>query len=236
MAQAWLCEWAQGERLSLTLRESVLVWRHLRRIMLRCATTLIDSSIHLALEAAPVLFLQLAPQHFAGRGSRKRLDHLDTLWRLERRDALARPGNHVVLARRPARLRHDDGFDLFAPALRRYADHGDFGDVGMTVNRVLDFGGINIFAAGNDHVLHAIVDVEVALVIEVTGVAGAQPTVFVDRCRRRIRLIPISLHVGRRADRDLADFLRAETVAGGINNHDFHTRERLAGGAHLCAV
>src|SRR5947209_4340349 len=165
MAQAWLCEWAQGERLSLPLRESVLFWRHLRRIMLRCATTLIDSLIHLALEAAPVLFLQLAPQHLARRGSRKRLDHLDTLRRLERRDALARPGDHVVLARRPARLRHDDGFDLFAPALRRHADHGDFGDVGMTVDRVLDFGGINIFAAGNDHVFHTTVMLELPRLI-----------------------------------------------------------------------
>ena len=29
---------------------------------------------------------------------------------------------------------------------------------------------------------------------------------------------------------------QTETVAGGINDHDFHTRERPAGRAHLCAV
>src|SRR5437660_6394421 len=97
-----------------------------------------SASIHLALKTLPILRLQLAPQDLARRGAREGVDDFDALRRLERGDALACPGDHVLLARRAPRLRHDDRFDFLAPALRRHANDGDLGDVRVTVDRILD--------------------------------------------------------------------------------------------------
>ena len=72
---------------------------------------------------------------------------------------------------------HDDRLGRLAPPLVGHADDGDVGDAGMGHQHVLDLGRVHVLAAGHDHVLHPVVDVEVAVVVEVAGVAGAEPAV-----------------------------------------------------------
>ena len=62
------------------------------------------------------------------------------------------------------------------------ADHRHVGDRRMAEQRVLDFGRIDVLAAGDDHVLHAVVDVEVAVRVEIAGVAGVEPAVADGAC------------------------------------------------------
>ena len=54
----------------------------------------------------------------------------------------------------------------------RDADDGDVADVLVGHQHVLDLGRVDVLAAGDDHVLHAVVQVDVAVVVEVAGVAG----------------------------------------------------------------
>jgi hypothetical protein len=52
---------------------------------------------------------------------------------------------------------------------------------GAAQDRVLHLGRIDVLAAGDDHVLHPVVDEEVAVLVAVAGVAGSQPAVGPDR-------------------------------------------------------
>ena len=65
------------------------------------------------------------------------------------------------------------------------ADDGGFGDARVLVQHTLDLGGIDVLAAGDDHVLLAVVDGEVAV-----GIAGA------DVLASRRTLLLVSLMAG----------------------------------------
>ena len=72
-------------------------------------------------------------------------------------------------------LQHDDRVHGFAPHVVRDADHRDLRDRRVRRDRVLDLDGVHVLAAGDDHVLHPIDEEEVALLVEVAGVAGVVP-------------------------------------------------------------
>ena len=59
----------------------------------------------------------------------------------------------------------------------RHADHGHVGHGRVGHEHVLDLGRVDVLAARHDHVLHPVVDVDVAVVVEVAGVARAEPAV-----------------------------------------------------------
>ena len=65
----------------------------------------------------------------------------------------------------------------FAPGIVWHTDHGAFRDGGVVVKRFLGLGGIDVFPATDDHVLHAIDDEDKALIVHVTTVPGMQPTI-----------------------------------------------------------
>ena len=84
-----------------------------------------------------------------------------------------------------------------------HADHGDVGDRRVAHQHVLHLGGIDVLAPGHDHVLDPVVDVEVAVGVEVADVAGTEPPVLVDRLARRLRVVPVALHHLLAAHEDL---------------------------------
>src|SRR5205823_7055907 len=74
-------------------------------------------------------------------------------------------------------LHGDDRHAGFAPLLTGNADHGRFGNSVKLVKHVLDFGRIDVLAAGNVHVLPAIDDVVKTFLVDPRGIAGMQPAV-----------------------------------------------------------
>ena len=68
----------------------------------------------------------------------------------------------------------------------------------MAIDRAFDFGGINILAAGDDHVLHPVMDEEIAVLVEITRIAGMDPAVLGQRAGGRIGQVPIAQHIVRR--------------------------------------
>ncbi len=60
---------------------------------------------------------------------------------------------------------HHDRLDGFAPARIRNADHGGLLHRRVAVQRILHFGGIDVLATGNDHVLSAVHNSHVALLV-----------------------------------------------------------------------
>ena len=82
----------------------------------------------------------------------------------------------------------------------------------MAHQHLLDLGGSDVLAAGDDHVAEAVVDVEEAVVVDAAEVAGVQPAVLVGAARRD----------GRALDEDLA-----------VLDPQVRGQQRAPGGAEL---
>jgi hypothetical protein len=98
-----------------------------------------------------------------------------------------------------------------------------FGDIGVIADRALELGRIDVLAAGDDHVLDAVVHIEVAVLVHVAGIARAQPAIRPKCLRGCLRQIPVTGYVGAEAGGDLADF------AANAETHEVRTIERVTG-------
>ena len=80
----------------------------------------------------------------------------------------------------------------------------------MAREDVLDLERVDVLAARDDHVVEPAVDPEVAVVVEVAGVAGVVPAVA-DRLRVGVGAVPVAGErlVAREVDADLAVSARA---------------------------
>src|SRR4029450_8945908 len=69
----------------------------------------------------------------------------------------------------------DEGGNALAPALVRDPDHGHLGDCGMQRQAAFDLDRRDVLAAADDHVVDAAGDEEIAISVEIAGIAGEIP-------------------------------------------------------------
>ena len=150
------------------------------------------------------------------------------------RQAIAQEGDQLALGHRAVRPTNDAGLDAFAPGGVGHADHRAVGHAGMLHQRVLDLGRIDVLATRDDHVLDAVVDVEVAA-LQVTTVAAAEPAaarVATVREHRRsgLGVAPIADHVAGRLDQHLAGLAVGQVgQRAGLDHPQPRTGHRLTG-------
>src|SRR5690606_37440576 len=114
----------------------------------------------------------------------------------------------AALIERAIRILHHGGNDRFAVIRVRHADDGRFDDARERVERQLDFLGIDVVAAAEDQILGTSDDGEVAVRIQLTDVAGAEPAVGGEFLARLFGHAPVTgehvrsldLHHAGRAD------------------------------------
>ncbi len=82
---------------------------------------------------------------------------------------------------------HHHGLDRLAPPVVGHADDSGVGHPGMGEQGVLDLGGVDVLAAGHDHVLDPVVQEEVAVLAQPAGVTGPEPAVVVEHVARLVR-------------------------------------------------
>src|SRR5260370_33938324 len=145
-------------------------------------------------------------------------------------DALARETDQLVSAEGRTRLLDDNRLHRLAPLLVGHADHRDIGDRGMAEERALHFRRIDVLATRDDHVLDAIINVEITILVAVAGIPGMEPTVA-DGPRRRLRQGPISEHYLVRAADHFADLAGRQLLSGGVGHLDLGAIEGPAAGA-----
>src|SRR6185437_4324112 len=189
-------------------------------------------SVHAPFLASPEGFAQFAAQYLSGSIAGKGLDEVYALWRLVSCDTGTREGDDILRIWAFAGFRYDDGLHRFAPFFVRHANHGYVGNIGMAIDRAFDFRRIDVFRASDDHVFHAVVNVDIAVFIQIARIAGAKPAVLVDGLRRGFRQIPITCHIPRRASCDLAHLSWRQLVSGFVEHRHFHTRQRLTSRTH----
>ena len=98
-------------------------------------------------------------------------------------------GGHLLLdvalqlvgVERLALLQHDRGAHLLAELVVRHADDGRLLDRRVLVEHLLDLARVDVVAAADDQVLLAVDDEEVAVLVHLGHVAGAEPAVVGDR-------------------------------------------------------
>src|SRR3954454_14535718 len=142
---------------------------------------------------------------------------------------------HVVLAGVLTVLEHDRGADLLAHLLVGHRDHGGLGHGGVLVEDLLDLARIDVVAAADDHVLLAVDDEEVAVLVDAGHVARVEPAVVQDLLRGVVA-VPVALHQVVAADRDLADLALAHLVAVLVDDLHLDALDRRPDGARLALL
>src|SRR6266705_1019949 len=99
-------------------------------------------------------------------------------------------------------LEDNNGLAHFAPLGIRYSENRHFAHRWMRVNHGLDFAGVNVLPAGDDHVLQTIENVVVSVCVLIADIAGAKESVP-EREFSFFRLVPITAHDVRAASDQL---------------------------------
>src|SRR5437667_9919911 len=110
------------------------------------------------------------------------------------RDAPAAKVADLVLGRVLAGLQLDPGEHRLPQALIGQSAYIDVGDLGVGVQKFLDFARIDIFAAADDHLLDAAGDMKSAVGPHSSQVAGVQPAFRVYSARSGFGLAIIAFH------------------------------------------
>ena len=76
-----------------------------------------------------------------------------------------------------SRLKNDTGGHQLSPLSIRNSEDGGFPNCRVIVNHAFDLAAVNVLAAGDNHILEAIQDVEVTDRILITDVTRAEETV-----------------------------------------------------------
>ena len=138
--------------------------------------------------------------------------------RAVRRDRAARLGDDdQPLGARPRILDAERG-DAAAPDPRHVGD------------RFLDFLRVDVAAAGDDHVLGAAGDEEIAVVVDEAEIAGVDPAAVAHHRRRRLGVLEVALHRRRAAELDAAFDAGRPPLAGIVDDAQLVPRDRLAAG------
>ncbi len=87
----------------------------------------------------------------------------------------------------------------------RNADDSGLHHLGMFEKHLFDIPGINVEAAGDDHIFLAINDVEIAVFVHFCDIAGVQPPVG-EGFRGGVGAVPITLHDLGALDQEFTGF------------------------------
>src|SRR3546814_1034439 len=92
-----------------------------------------------------------------------------------------------------------------APPLVGHADDRRLANGRVPRDDALDFGGVDILAAADDHVLDPVADEEIALGVEIAGVARQEEAIRGEHLRAFFGALPIAGHRRAAPDPDFAD-------------------------------
>src|ERR1700730_12007862 len=104
----------------------------------------------------PEPFAQCALEDFAGAGLRQlEIGELDATWNLVTGQRSTAVRDQLIHTERGAGFQHDTRHDQLTPLGIGDAEHRGLANGRMFVEDSLDLAGIDVLAAGDDHVLHA---------------------------------------------------------------------------------
>src|SRR6202051_1094514 len=171
----------------------------------------------------PEPFAEFALEDFAGAGLRQlEVGELDATWNLVTGQRSTAVRDQLIHTERGAGFQHDTRHDQLAPLGIGYAEHRRLANGRVFVENGFDLAGIDVLTARDDHVLHAVQDVQIPFRILIADVARSKQPVA-KRAQRLFAIIPVTPHdVGAARDH----FARLP---------DAHLRSGLVHDAHIDA-
>src|SRR5262245_16041918 len=125
--------------------------------------------------ALPIVLAQRSAVDFPHPVARQIPDLMEYLGDFVAAQSLTAGGSQVVITDVHAIPDHDKSHHLLAPVLMGKADDGGLIDRRMSQQNLLHLPRENVLAAGDDHVVLAIDQIEIALIVEPAEVAGGEP-------------------------------------------------------------
>src|ERR1700676_3970280 len=149
----------------------------------------------------PEPFAQCTLEDFAGAGLRQlEIGELDATWNLVTGQRSAAVRDQLIQTERDAGFQHDTRHDQLAPLGIGYAEYRGLANGRVFVEDSLDLAGIDVLAARDDHVLHAVQDVQIPFRILIADVARSKQPVA-ERAQGLFAIVPVSAHnVGAAGD------------------------------------
>src|SRR3954468_7997180 len=135
---------------------------------------------------------KLALQRLAGARHGQRLGaQLPRLGHFVAGDRLPGMRRELLLGDGDFRSQDNDAVHALAPDVVWHADDSNLHDAGMGGEGVLHLDRVDVLAAGHDHVVDAVDELEVAVLVESAEVAGEVPAVA-EHLRGRVRVVPVA--------------------------------------------
>src|SRR5262249_13017774 len=106
------------------------------------------------------------------------------------------------------------------------ANHGALADARHLVDYALDLLGVDVEAAGDDEVLGAADDREIAVGVEPADVAGPEEAVRPELAARLLRVAPAAPEDVGAVDLEVADRARRQRLAGGADDAERDAGQR----------
>ncbi len=122
---------------------------------------------------------------------------------------------------RRVRTQRHESLRSFAAIVVRNTDDDDFLDRGMLIDRLLDHLRVDVEPAGNDHVLLAIDQIEIAIAVHVADVAG-QKAVADEGFSGFLFAIPVAARDVRTTDADFSGLPDRQNLLRIIQRHHIH--------------
>ena len=128
----------------------------------------------------------------------------------------------------------DEGLDRFAPVFVRDADGAGLEDLRMAEEDLVDLLGVDVVAAGDDHVLLAVHEGQMPVLVQEADVPRVEPAVA-EGVFRLLGLLVVARHELGPLDADLARLARRQLLRSGFQIDDLQIRigQRHADGPRL---
>ena len=124
-------------------------------------------------------------------------------------------------------IRHHQSQHCFTEIRMRHTNDGAFPNPGLGIQDQLDLLRVDVVATGNDQVLVAPDDMDIAVCVDHPEITGDEEAVLPQFGSGLLRHLPIPLEDVRAAHLDLANrFGRQRVARRGVRNLQFHARER----------
>ena len=159
-------------------------------------------------------------------------EDLDVDGDLDAGETVSAVRGHGIRGELGTRVRHHERDGHLAEDVVRAPHHGHFENTGQAADRVLDLLGIDVLSPADDHVLDAVHQRQVAVLVEAPHVAGADPAVD-DGLLGGLGIAQVAGHHDRPGDQHLARVSGRDLAQLVVDDLDLLPRQCQSDGARL---
>src|SRR6266436_2702050 len=182
-------------------------------------------SMHFAIHRGPIGLAHRLAVELSGRSLWELPPKLHRLGRFHAAQLHLAMGEYSILVEQFTVLEDDNGFHRLTPLLIGHSNNGALPDLRQRHDSPFDFPAIYVEPAADDHVLLAIDDIDVPVLVHIANVTGVVPAVRPDLCSGLGQVVIPARHQ-RSARHDLSALARRKNLAVVVHDRNPHRGRR----------